>query len=162
MKNLLKLILIFFISFDSDASFIESDNDLKDVIKNLKYRNVGPTRGGRVTTVHGVESQKNIFYMGTTGGGVWKTSDFGNNWYNISDDYFKSPSIGAINVYQKDPNIYNNTWYSLLDELDKWPAYSEEGLNDLRRSNLVQVNISYRKQIYPDFYSISPIKCKNA
>ena len=41
MKNLLKLILIFFISFDSDASFIESDNDLKDVIKNLKYRNVG-------------------------------------------------------------------------------------------------------------------------
>ena len=105
MKNLLKLILIFFISFDSDASFIEFDNDLKDVIKNLKYRNVGPTRGGRVTTVHGVESQKNIFYMGTTGGGVWKTSDFGNNWYNISDDYFKSPSIGAINVYQKDPNI---------------------------------------------------------
>ena len=105
MKNLLKLILIFFVSFDSDASFIESDNDLKDVIKNLKYRNVGPTRGGRVTTVHGVESQKNIFYMGTTGGGVWKTSDFGNNWYKISDDYFKSPSIGAINVYQKDPNI---------------------------------------------------------
>ncbi len=105
MKNLLKLILIFFISFDSDASLIESDNDLTDVIKNLKYRNVGPTRGGRVTTVHGVESQKNVFYMGTTGGGVWKTSDFGNNWYNISDGYFKSPSIGAINVYQKDPNI---------------------------------------------------------
>ena len=77
MKNLLKLILIFFISFDSDASFIESDNDLKDVIKNLKYRNVGPTRGGRVTTVHGVESQKNVFYMGTTGGGVWKTQDAG-------------------------------------------------------------------------------------
>ena len=105
MKNLLKLILIFFISFDSDASLIEFDNDLTDVIKNLKYRNVGPTRGGRVTTVHGVESQKNVFYMGTTGGGVWKTSDFGNNWYNISDGYFKSPSIGAINVYQKDPNI---------------------------------------------------------
>ena len=105
MKNLLQFILIFFISFDSDASLIESDNDLTDVIKNLKYRNVGPTRGGRVTTVHGVESQKNVFYMGTTGGGVWKTSDFGNNWYNISDGYFKSPSIGAINVYQKDPNI---------------------------------------------------------
>ena len=62
-----------------------SDNDIKDVFKNLKYRNVGPTRGGRVTTVHGVDSQKNIFYMGTTGGGVWKTSDFGNNWENISE-----------------------------------------------------------------------------
>ena len=105
MKNLLKIILILTISFNSDASFIESNNNIKDVIKNLKYRNVGPTRGGRVTTVHGVESQKNVFYMGTTGGGVWKTSDFGNNWYNISDGYFKSPSIGAINVYQKDPDI---------------------------------------------------------
>ena len=105
MKNLLKLILIFFISFDSDASLIKPDNNLKDIIKNLKYRNVGPTRGGRVTTVHGVESQKNVFYMGTTGGGVWKTSDFGNNWHNVSDGYFKSPSIGAINIYQKDPNI---------------------------------------------------------
>ena len=105
MKNLLKLILIFFISFNSDAFYTESDNDIKDVIKNLKYRNVGPTRGGRVTTVHGVESEKNVFYMGTTGGGVWKTTDFGNNWFNVSDGYFKSPSIGAINVYQKDPNI---------------------------------------------------------
>ena len=43
--------------------------------------------------------------MGTTGGGVWKTTDFGNNWKNISDGYFKSPSVGAINVYQKNPNI---------------------------------------------------------
>ena len=105
MKNLLKLILIFFVSFNTDRSLIASDNDIKDVFKNLKYRNVGPTRGGRVTTVHGVDSQKNIFYMGTTGGGVWKTTDFGNNWKNISDGYFKSPSIGAINVYQKNPNI---------------------------------------------------------
>ena len=76
-----------------------------DIFKNLKYRNVGPTRGGRVTTVHGVDSQRNIFYMGTTGGGVWKTTDSGNNWFNISDGYFKSPSIGAINIYQKDPKI---------------------------------------------------------
>ena len=76
-----------------------------DIFKNLKYRNVGPTRGGRVTTVHGVDSQRNIFYMGTTGGGVWKTTDSGNNWFNVSDGYFKSPSIGAINVYQKDPKI---------------------------------------------------------
>ena len=84
MKKLLKLILIFFILFDSNAFYIEFDNNIKDVIKNLKYRNVGPTRGGRVTTVHGVESQKNVFYMGTTGGGVWKTTDFGNNWFNTA------------------------------------------------------------------------------
>ena len=59
-----------------------------DIFKNLKYRNVGPTRGGRVTTVHGVDSQRNTFYMGTTGGGLWKTTDSGNNWFNVSDGYF--------------------------------------------------------------------------
>ena len=105
MKNLLILILFFYLSFESNAYKNYSNNDFKETIKNLKYRNVGPTRGGRVTSVHGVDSQKNVFYMGTTGGGVWKTTDYGNNWYNISDGYFKSPSIGAINVYKNDPNI---------------------------------------------------------
>ena len=105
MKNLLILILFFYLSFESNANKNYSNNDFKETIKNLKYRNVGPTRGGRVTSVHGVDSQKNVFYMGTTGGGVWKTTDYGNNWYNISDGYFKSPSIGAINVYKNDPNI---------------------------------------------------------
>ena len=105
MKNLLILILFFYLSFESNANKNYSNNDFKETIKNLKYRNVGPTRGGRVTSVHGVNSQKNVFYMGTTGGGVWKTTDYGNNWYNISDGYFKSPSIGAINVYKNDPNI---------------------------------------------------------
>ena len=73
--------------------------------EEIKYRNVGPTRGGRVTTVHGVESQKNVFYMGTTGGGVWKTLDGGLNWKNISDNYFKTPSIGSIEVFQANPSI---------------------------------------------------------
>lgn len=73
--------------------------------KALNFRNVGPTRGGRSTAVQGVVSQPGTFYMGTTGGGVWKTDDYGINWSNISDGYFKSPSIGAINVYQADPKI---------------------------------------------------------
>jgi len=97
------LFSIIFINQDFEKLNFKNSDDL--ILKNLKYRNVGPVRGGRVTTVHGVESQKNVFYMGTTGGGVWKTTDFGNNWHNISDGYFKSPSIGAINVYQKNPDI---------------------------------------------------------
>ena len=72
---------------------------------HLEYRHVGPYRGGRVTTVCGVEQQSNVFYQGSTGGGVWKTSDFGQSWNNISDGFFKTPSIGAISVFQKDPNI---------------------------------------------------------
>ncbi len=103
MRIIFKLTLLLLLTFNSDR--LSYSNDLKDTFKNLKYRNVGPTRGGRVTAVHGVESQKNVFYMGTTGGGVWKTEDFGNNWENISDGFFHSPSIGAINVYQKNPDI---------------------------------------------------------
>ena len=97
------LLSILFINQDFEKLNFKNSDDL--ILKNLKYRNVGPVRGGRVTTVHGVESEKNVFYMGTTGGGVWKTTDFGNHWHNISDGYFKSPSIGAINVYQKKPEI---------------------------------------------------------
>lgn len=72
---------------------------------DLEFRNVGPTRGGRVTAVAGVESQPSTFYMGATGGGVWKTMDYGQTWINISDGYFKSPSIGAIRVFQDNPDI---------------------------------------------------------
>lgn len=73
--------------------------------EDIKYRNVGPTRGGRSTTVCGVTKNPFTFYMGTTGGGLWKTTDGGLNWKNMSDGYFKSPSIGSIDVFQADPNI---------------------------------------------------------
>ena len=74
-------------------------------LTHLKYRNVGPTRGGRATAVAGVRTQPNVFYMGATGGGVWKTEDYGTSWKNVSDGYFATPSIGAIRVAQNDPNI---------------------------------------------------------
>ena len=70
-----------------------------------QFRNVGPLRGGRVTTIEGVDSKPSVFYMGATGGGVWRTDDYGINWENISDGYFPTPSIGAISVYQKNPEI---------------------------------------------------------
>ncbi len=70
-----------------------------------KYRNVGPTRGGRVTTVEGVALVPGTFYMGSTGGGVWKTEDYGITWKNISDGYFNTPSIGAIRVVTTNPDI---------------------------------------------------------
>lgn len=71
----------------------------------FKYRHVGPTRGGRVTCVAGIASQANTFYMGATGGGVWKTTDYGINWENVSDGYFATPSIGDIQVAQNNPEI---------------------------------------------------------
>jgi photosystem II stability/assembly factor-like uncharacterized protein len=66
---------------------------------------IGPARGGRVTTVTGVPQQPTTFYMGSTGGGVWKTTDAGATWNNISDGYFASASMGSIDVADSDPNV---------------------------------------------------------
>ena len=71
----------------------------------LKWRNVGPYRGGRVTAVEGVPSKPMTFYMGATGGGVWKTTDAGISWNNISDNFFNTGSVGAIGVSLSDENV---------------------------------------------------------
>ena len=72
---------------------------------DMEYRMVGPSRGGRVTAVAGHRDQPATFYMGATGGGVWKTTDYGSTWLPISDGFFKTDSIGAIRVAESDPNI---------------------------------------------------------
>ena len=74
------------------------------LFKNLHYRLVGPFRGGRSGAVTGSYSQKTTFYFGGTGGGVWKTSDGGSNWTNISDKYFGG-SIGAVTVAPSDESV---------------------------------------------------------
>lgn len=71
----------------------------------LRWRNIGPTRGGRVTTVCGVIQDPYTFYMGSTGGGIWKTNDGGASWRNISDGFFRTGSVGAIEVAPSDPNV---------------------------------------------------------
>ena len=71
----------------------------------LKWRNIGPFRGGRSVTSTGVIGQPHTYYMGSTGGGVWKTTDDGITWKNISDGFFKMGSVGAIAVAESDPNV---------------------------------------------------------
>jgi len=74
-------------------------------LKQLKYRNIGPFRGGRAVAVSGVTSQPNVYYFGATGGGVWKTVDAGVDWTPVSDGQFKTGSVGAIGVSESDPNV---------------------------------------------------------
>ncbi|NAS10849.1 WD40/YVTN/BNR-like repeat-containing protein [Poritiphilus flavus] len=76
----------------------------ESLYSSLKYRLVGPFRGGRSAAVTGVPGEPNLFYFGATGGGVWKTTDGGRHWENISDGYFGG-SIGAVEVSQSDPNV---------------------------------------------------------
>ncbi len=75
------------------------------LFQSMSYRNIGPFRGGRVTAVTGVPGETFTYYMGATGGGVWKTTDAGTTWQNISDGYFKTTGIGAISVAPSDHNV---------------------------------------------------------
>jgi hypothetical protein len=75
------------------------------LLSALRYRFVGPTRGGRVTAVAGHRSHPATFYMGSTGGGVWKTDDNGISWYNLSDGFFETAPIGVIRVAESNPNV---------------------------------------------------------
>ena len=68
----------------------------ENLFSGLSYSMVGPSRGGRVTAVAGHRAQPSTFYMGASGGGVWKTTDYGNTWHPISDGVFATGSIGAI------------------------------------------------------------------
>src|SRR5215475_13723432 len=71
----------------------------------MRYRMIGPERGGRVTTVTGVPSEPYTFYMGSTGGGVWKTTDAGHSWNNVSDGFFSVASMGAVDVSLSNPKV---------------------------------------------------------
>jgi photosystem II stability/assembly factor-like uncharacterized protein len=73
--------------------------------QDLKWRNVGPHRGGRVTAFAGVRTKPCTFYMGPTGGGVWKTESCGNLWTPISDGQISTGSIGAIEVSDSNPDV---------------------------------------------------------
>ncbi len=71
----------------------------------LQWRNIGPFRGGRAVAIAGVPRQPMTYYMGSTGGGIWKTEDAGISWSNSSDGFFGSSSVGAIAVAPSDHNI---------------------------------------------------------
>ena len=77
----------------------------KQDFKDLSFRNIGPFRGGRSVAVAGHDDQPYTFYTGFTGGGVYKTTDGGNSWVNITDGFFKTGSVGAIDVADSDPNV---------------------------------------------------------
>ena len=79
--------------------------ELNETYNNLNWRNIGPFRGGRSVTSEGVVKEPSTFYMGSTGGGIWKTEDNGMYWKNISDGFLNTGTVGAISVSESDPNV---------------------------------------------------------
>jgi photosystem II stability/assembly factor-like uncharacterized protein len=118
----------------------------------MHYRQIGPFRGGRVTAVTGVPSQPYTFYFGSTGGGVWKTTDAGHNWENVSDAFFAVGSMGAIDVSLSDPNtIYAGTGSSkirsnvsigrgIYKSTDAGKTWTFAGLRDVGQISAVRIH----------------------
>jgi photosystem II stability/assembly factor-like uncharacterized protein len=74
-------------------------------LERLEWRLIGPYRGGRVVAVAGDPGSIGTFYFGSTGGGVWKTTDGGQYWENVSDGFFKRASVGGLALCPGDPNV---------------------------------------------------------
>ncbi len=117
IKHIVVLLCVFSFVFDTQAQRRRNQSstntsaaagsavDLNEYYKTLRWRSIGPYRGGRSVTSTGVVGDPLTYYMGNTGGGVWKTTDAGTTWRNISDGYFKTGSVGAVAVADSDPNV---------------------------------------------------------
>jgi len=97
--------LLTFFCYDHKTTAQEATYFNPSLFQGLEWRCVGPYRGGRSNAVAGVPGNPLLYFMGSTGGGLWKTEDAGLNWTNVSDGFFQSGSVGAIAVAPSDPNI---------------------------------------------------------
>ncbi len=112
MKNLYPLLVLLWLATPAHAQRrannpVPASTNLYDtaLYSKLVWRNIGPFRGGRSVAATGVPGQPLAYFMGSTGGGLWKTTDGGIGWKNISDGYFKTGSVGAVAVADSDPNV---------------------------------------------------------
>ncbi|NEV93990.1 glycosyl hydrolase [Psychroflexus sp. YR1-1] len=117
----------------------------------IQWRNIGPFRGGRSSAVTGVANKPNLYYFGSSGGGVWRTQDGGQTWANISDGYFGG-SIGAVAVSEWDPNVIyvgggektvrgNVSYgYGVWKSVDEGKTWKQMGLENSRHISRIRIH----------------------
>ena len=139
----------FLLGFLFAMVFSGTAQDLNTYLQPAKFRNIGPFRGGRSTGSTGVVGDPMTYYMGTTGGGLWKTTNGGQHWKNISDGYFKTGSVGAVTVSESHPNTvyvgmgehaprgvmtsYGDGVYKSTDGGNTWQPMGLEGTRHIAR-----------------------------
>ncbi|MEP1033223.1 glycosyl hydrolase [Ekhidna sp.] len=156
-KILVVLLLVTFVAIDGTAQRRKSksssntpsyDSKLYD---GIQWRNIGPFRGGRSAAVTGVPGKPNLYYMGATGGGVWRTNDAGSTWENISDGFFGG-SIGAVAVSEWDNNVIYagggevtvrgnvSSGWGMWKSVDAGTTWQEIGLKNSRHIPRIRVH----------------------
>ena len=106
IKTQINLITILILSqFGFASTSFATDTVNPSLYAGKEYRLIGPWRGGRAVAISGINGDPLTYYMGAAGGGVWKTTNAGTTWNNVSDGFFNVGTIGAIGVSQSDPNV---------------------------------------------------------
>jgi photosystem II stability/assembly factor-like uncharacterized protein len=128
-----------------EANMVPGDN----LVAGLRWRNIGPFHGGRISAVTGAIGQPGVFYLGTPAGGIWKTTSAGVKWTPIFDQFTNVDSIGAIQVAPSDPNVvYAGTGDSVQGSLgdgmyksiDAGKTWTHIGLEETTKINKMVVD----------------------
>ncbi|NNE35084.1 MAG: glycosyl hydrolase, partial [Rhodothermales bacterium] len=148
----LSLGLLIFLAFvQTSPSSAQSTDEGGQFLDGLDFRAIGPFRGGRSAAVAGVPGKPLLYYFGATGGGVWKTTDGGQTWSNISDGFFGG-SIGAVAVSEWDNNVIYagggektvrgnvSHGYGMFRSTDAGKTWKEIGLKDSRHIPRIRIH----------------------
>ena len=144
--------LLLLIALVSPAHGATKDALDQSNLAGLQWRNVGPFRGGRVTAVAGVPGRRGAFYFGGTGSGIWKSTNNGATWANVSDGELGTGSVGAVTVAPSDPNVIyagmgegcirGNASHGdgVYKSVDAGATWTRIGLTDTRQVGRIEVH----------------------
>ena len=122
------------------------------LLASFEWRFVGPYRGGRVIAVAGSTADPHVFWFGAAHGGVWKTTDAGQHWRNVSDNYFEFPSVGALDASLSHPDVlyagtgeglqrqYISPGNGVYKSTDGGESWTHVGLEDTRHISRLRVH----------------------